>query len=107
MLRKLAAVTVIPGTPGQAARAATHQCVVVDSQTPPPPGPPPPPPTAYDPPAGTPILLETPDGAGGYTSSASVAPAPAGYVCRVETVWIVVPGSTEPAIAYNVVCTGS
>lgn len=103
MLAKLATVTVLPGNPGQAAAPASHSCVVAPD---PPPGPPPAPGTPYDPPAGMPILLETPDGAGGYTVTDGVAPAPAGYACRLEVVFVAVPGSTDPAPQYSVVCTG-
>lgn len=103
MLLKLPLVTVIPGTPGRAYRAASEECVAA-----PPPGtggdsvPPstPPPPSGVVPAPGTPILLFPLVG----DSVASVAPAPSGYVCRYETVWVVVPGSVEPAQQFNVVC---
>lgn len=108
MLTKPAITTVIPGTPGRDYEPASHVCSTAppfnDGDVLPPPGgggtdg-------AYVPDPGTPILLEAKDGAGGYTSSGSVAPAPAGYVCRLETVFVNVPGQVEPAAQYNVVCT--
>lgn len=101
MLRKFALVTVIPATAGRDYRPATHQCYDV-----PPPGV-----GGETPPAdsgggtvtpapGTVILLEYNDG----TSAESVAPAPDGFVCRMETVYVSVPGSTEPAAVFAVVC---
>lgn len=99
MLRKLALVTVIPGTPGREYRPATHECFDT-----PPPNTVPPPTDSGDggvvPTAGTPILLEHLDG----SVTESVAPAPAGFVCRIETTWVVTPGSLDPAPVYTTVC---
>lgn len=104
MLRKDALVTVVPGTPGQAYRAASHTCYGnppygYGGDSAPPSEPPPA--TGVTPDAGTPIWLE-PEGADGY---ASVAPAPSGYVCRYETVYVYAPGQLEPSAVYNIVCT--
>lgn len=107
MLTKSALVTVVPGTPGQEYRAASSVCVskggdggdvIPDPVEPDDDG-------GLTVAPGTPILLETPDGSGGYTSTESVAPAPDGYVCRNEIVFVTVPGSLEPAVMYTVVCT--
>lgn len=51
-------------------------------------------------------MLEVPNGSGGYNIVESVAPAPAGYVCRQQTLWVFYPGQTTPAKQYFVVCTG-
>jgi hypothetical protein len=106
MLVKLPLVTVIPGTPARAYRAASEVCVAAppagtggDSEPPAEP----PPAGGVVPPPGTPILLFPLVG----DSVASVAPAPSGYVCHYETVWVTIPGSTEPAQQFNVVCEES
>ena len=113
MLTKSAIVTVIPAVAGQAYRAASTVC------TPNAPGVPG---EVYSsgstapassgagggitPAAGTVILLEVSDGFGGYTTTPRVAPAPVGYVCRYETVFVAnLADPTHTATQYNVVCT--
>lgn len=104
MLRKTPLVTVTPGTPGQAYRAASHTCYAT-----PPDGtngdstPPPVPPdgTGVTPAAGTPIWLEPRSG----DPYASLAPAPVGYSCRYEVVFVYAPGEDTPATVYNIVCS--
>lgn len=110
MLTKQAIVTVIPAVVGQAYSPASTVCTpnspsggtIVPGGTPP--G------TSgaaggIAPAAGTPILLETSNGAGGYNTAGSTAPAPAGYVCRYETVFVSTPGVVGLSVQYNVVCT--
>lgn len=107
-LRKTPNVTTVPEVVAQAFRPASHTCysfppsgTIGDGYTPPPPVPP----GAIVPAAGTPILLETPNGVGGYDSTESVAPAPGGYVCRNRVVHVYTPGQLTPATTYYVVCT--
>lgn len=107
-LLKLEEITNIPAVEGQAFRPASLTCYTFppngsNGDNFPPPTPPPP--GAITPAPGTPILLETPDGGGGYNSTASVAPAPGGYVCRNRVVHVYTPGQVTPATTYYVVCT--
>jgi hypothetical protein len=108
MLRKTALVTVIPGSPGQAYAPASETCTpkaVNPNDNLGAPGIAPPPSGSVVPAPGTPIILETPNGSGGYVTSNSVAPAPAGYVCRREAIWVYTPGDPSPAVQYQIVCT--
>lgn len=112
-LRKTSLVTVTPAVIGQAYKAASTTCLpLAPTGT----GGATLPPLSYGGSgstapsgvavaAGTPILLEHKDGNGGYTSTESVAPAPAGYTCRKTMTWVHTPGSIEPSVVYYVVCT--
>lgn len=109
MLTKPSLITVIPAVDGRDYRAASETCY---AGVPPgtggdtyPPGTPPPE-SATNPAAGTPIVLESHDGSGGYIVTESTAPAPAGYVCRIETVFITDPNDPlHTTTQYNTVCT--
>jgi hypothetical protein len=109
MLLKTPLVTVIPGVAGRDYRAASHVCYDV-----PPPGvggdgvspPAPAPPGSTIAPDGTPIILEDANGLGGYNTYTGVAPAPPGFVCRFETIFVTDPADpTHTAVQYNIVCT--
>lgn len=106
MLKKTADVTFTPAIAGRAARAASNVCTPYapsggGGNTDPPTDPPPP--TGLVIPAGTPIWL-TPLNGDGY---ASVAPAPNGYTCRQQLMYVYSPGSFVPAAIYYVVCSQS
>ena len=110
MLTKLPIVTVIPAVAGRAYQPASHDCT-----TPPPngggdyvPDPVDPLPVdgTYVPPAGTPIVLEDEQPDGGYTTYTGEAPAPEGFVCRLDTRTVVdLDDPTHLATTYYVVCT--